>query len=78
MTIPKEVKSVISNLQKAGFEAYAVGGWVDGSNLIKNEEYDPAANAWTALTPAPTGGYNPGIAVVGNLLYESGVCVSGG
>ena len=46
MIIPKEIKSVISNLQKAGFEAYVVGGCVRDF-LLGNEpkDWDVTTNA---------------------------------
>ena len=46
MTIPKEVKNVIEKLQKAGFEAYIVGGCVRDF-LLENEpkDWDVTTNA---------------------------------
>lgn len=46
MTIPKEVKSIIQDLQKAGFEAYIVGGCV--RDFLLNQEpkdWDITTNA---------------------------------
>jgi len=46
MTIPKEVKSVIEGLKKAGFEAYAVGGCV--RDFLRGQEpkdWDVTTNA---------------------------------
>lgn len=46
MTIPKEVKTVISGLQKAGFEAYIVGGCVRDFLLEKEpKDWDVTTNA---------------------------------
>ncbi len=46
MTIPKEVKSIIQDLQKAGFEAYIVGGCVRDFLLDKEpKDWDVATNA---------------------------------
>ena len=46
MVIPKEVKSVIENLQKAGFEAYIVGGCVRDFLLDKEpKDWDVTTNA---------------------------------
>lgn len=46
MTIPKEVKSVIEKLQKAGFEAYIVGGCVRDFLLEKEpKDWDVTTNA---------------------------------
>ena len=46
MIIPKEVKSVIENLQKAGFEAYIVGGCVRDFLLDKEpKDWDVTTNA---------------------------------
>jgi len=46
MVIPKEVKSVIQNLQKAGFEAYIVGGCVRDFLLgIEPKDWDVTTNA---------------------------------
>ena len=46
MIIPKEVKSIIQNLQKAGFEAYIVGGCVRDFLLEKEP------NDWDVTTDA--------------------------
>jgi len=46
MTIPKEVKSVIQNLQKAGFEAYIVGG------CVRDFLMDKTPNDWDVTTNA--------------------------
>lgn len=46
MRIPKEVKSVIEQLKKNGFEAYVVGGCVrDFLRGVKPEDWDVATNA---------------------------------
>lgn len=46
MTIPKEVKSVIDKLKKAGFEAYIVGGCVrDFLRKVEPEDWDVATSA---------------------------------
>jgi tRNA nucleotidyltransferase (CCA-adding enzyme) len=46
MTIPKEVKLIIQNLQKAGFEAYIVGGCVRDFLLdIEPKDWDATTNA---------------------------------
>ncbi len=46
MTIPKEVKNIISELNKAGFEAYIVGGCVRDFLLGKEaNDWDIATNA---------------------------------
>jgi poly(A) polymerase/tRNA nucleotidyltransferase (CCA-adding enzyme) len=46
MTIPKEVKSVIQSLQKAGFEAYIVGGCVRDFLLDQEpKDWDVTTNA---------------------------------
>ena len=46
MIIPKEVKSIIKNLQKAGFEAYIVGGCVRDFLLDKEpKDWDVTTNA---------------------------------
>ena len=46
MTIPKEVKNIIEKLEKAGFEAYVVGGCVRDFLLgIKPKDWDIATNA---------------------------------
>jgi poly(A) polymerase/tRNA nucleotidyltransferase (CCA-adding enzyme) len=46
MVIPKEVKSIIQNLQKAGFEAYIVGGCVRDFLLEKEpKDWDVTTNA---------------------------------
>jgi len=46
MVIPKEVKSVIDDLQKAGFEAYIVGGCVRDFLLEKEpKDWDVTTNA---------------------------------
>lgn len=46
MTIPKEVKSVIEKLEKAGYEAYVVGGCVRDFLLgIKPKDWDITTNA---------------------------------
>ncbi|MFA5877884.1 MAG: HD domain-containing protein [Candidatus Staskawiczbacteria bacterium] len=46
MTIPKEVKSVISDLKKSGFEAYIVGGCVRDFSLgITPMDWDVTTNA---------------------------------
>ena len=46
MTIPKEVKSVIGGLQKAGFEAYIVGGCVRDFLLEREpKDWDVTTNA---------------------------------
>jgi len=46
MTIPKEVKSIIQDLQKAGFEAYIVGGCVRDFLLDKEpKDWDVTTNA---------------------------------
>ena len=46
MTIPKEVKSVIKDLQKAGFEAYIVGGCVRDFLLDQEpKDWDVTTNA---------------------------------
>jgi len=46
MTIPKEVKSVIQGLQKAGFEAYIVGGCVRDFLLGREpKDWDATTNA---------------------------------
>jgi tRNA nucleotidyltransferase (CCA-adding enzyme) len=46
MLIPKEVKSVIGNLQKAGFQAYIVGGCVRDFLLEKEpKDWDVTTNA---------------------------------
>ncbi|MEK9135306.1 MAG: HD domain-containing protein [Patescibacteria group bacterium] len=46
MTIPKEVKSIIAKLEKAGFEAYIVGGCV--RDFLRNVEPDD----WDITTSA--------------------------
>ena len=46
MIIPKEIKSVIEKLQKAGFEAYVVGGCVRDFLLGKEpKDWDVTTNA---------------------------------
>ena len=46
MLIPKEVKSIIEKLQKAGFEAYIVGGCVrDFLMQIESNDWDITTNA---------------------------------
>ncbi|MCX6718267.1 MAG: HD domain-containing protein [Candidatus Staskawiczbacteria bacterium] len=46
MVIPKEVKSIIENLQKAGFEAYIVGGCVRDFLLnIEPKDWDVTTDA---------------------------------
>ncbi len=46
MTIPKEVKQIISDLKKAGFEAYIVGGCVRDFLLgIEPKDWDVTTNA---------------------------------
>lgn len=46
MSIPKEVKTIISKLKKAGFEAYIVGGCVrDFLRNIEPQDWDVATNA---------------------------------
>ncbi|MCX6722397.1 MAG: hypothetical protein NTY04_04435, partial [Candidatus Staskawiczbacteria bacterium] len=46
MVIPKEVKSVIKDLQEAGFEAYVVGGCVRDFLLDVNpKDWDVTTNA---------------------------------
>ena len=46
MTIPKEVKNILTKLQEAGFEAYAVGGCVRDLLLQKiPKDWDIATNA---------------------------------
>jgi len=46
MEIPKEVKSIIDKLEKAGFEAYIVGGCVrDLLRKVEPEDWDVATNA---------------------------------
>ena len=46
MLIPKEVKTVIGNLQKTGFEAYIVGGCVRDFLLEKEpKDWDVTTNA---------------------------------
>jgi poly(A) polymerase/tRNA nucleotidyltransferase (CCA-adding enzyme) len=46
MRIPEEVKSIIGKLQKAGFEAYIVGGCVrDFLRNVEPEDWDIATNA---------------------------------
>src|SRR3989338_9418898 len=46
MTIPKEVKSVIENLRKAGYEAHIVGGCVrDFLRKVEPKDWDAATNA---------------------------------
>ncbi|MEK7664155.1 MAG: HD domain-containing protein [Patescibacteria group bacterium] len=46
MTIPKEIKAVISKLQKAGFQAYIVGGCVRDFLLeTEPKDWDVATNA---------------------------------
>jgi len=46
MTIPQEVKSIILSLQKAGFEAYIVGGCVrDFLRSIEPNDWDVTTNA---------------------------------
>ncbi len=46
MTIPKEVKSIIQSLQKAGFEAYIVGGCVRDFLMQKEpNDWDVTTNA---------------------------------
>jgi poly(A) polymerase/tRNA nucleotidyltransferase (CCA-adding enzyme) len=46
MTIPKEVKSVLEDLQKAGFEAYIVGGCVRDFLLSRDpKDWDVTTNA---------------------------------
>lgn len=46
MTIPQEVKNIITKLQEAGFEAYAVGGCVRDLLLGKKpKDWDIATNA---------------------------------
>ncbi len=46
MTIPKEVKNIISKLQEAGFEAYIVGGCVRDFLLgIEPKDWDVTTNA---------------------------------
>ena len=46
MTIPSEVKNILTKLQSAGFEAYAVGGCARDLMLGKNpKDWDIATNA---------------------------------
>ena len=46
MVIPKEVKSIIQSLQKAGFEAYIVGGCVrDFLRGVEPADWDVTTNA---------------------------------
>src|SRR4030066_1435609 len=46
MPIPKEVKTIIEKLKKAGFQAYIVGGCVrDILRKAKPEDWDIATNA---------------------------------
>ncbi len=46
MTIPKEIKSILKNLQSAGFEAYIVGGCVRDFLLDKEpKDWDITTNA---------------------------------
>jgi len=46
MTIPEEVKFIISELKKKGFEAYIVGGCVrDFLRGVEAEDWDVATNA---------------------------------
>ena len=46
MSIPKEVKNVISNLESAGYEAYIVGGCVrDFLHGVEPEDWDITTNA---------------------------------
>ena len=46
MTIPKEVKTIIVSLQKAGFEAFIVGGCVRDFMLEREpQDWDVATNA---------------------------------
>ncbi|MFQ6049743.1 MAG: hypothetical protein ACE5J0_01755, partial [Candidatus Paceibacterales bacterium] len=46
MIIPKEVKLVIDELKKKGFEAYIVGGCVrDFLREVEPEDWDVATNA---------------------------------
>ncbi len=46
MAIPKEVKSIIEQLRKKGFETYIVGGCVrDFLREVEPEDWDVATNA---------------------------------
>src|SRR3989344_7346173 len=48
MKIPKEVEKVINTLEKAGFEAYVVGGCVRDILLgVKPKDWDITTNAKT-------------------------------
>ena len=57
MIIPKEVKSVIKDLQEAGFEAYIVGGCVRDFLLgVEPKDWDVTTNAKPCLlytSPSP-------------------------
>ncbi|MCX6720370.1 MAG: HD domain-containing protein [Candidatus Staskawiczbacteria bacterium] len=52
MTIPKEVKSILSKLQKAGFEAYIVGGCVRDFLLERALPAGRQAKDWDVTTNA--------------------------
>ncbi|MEK7162536.1 MAG: HDIG domain-containing metalloprotein, partial [Patescibacteria group bacterium] len=52
MTLPKEVKTVIAALDKAGFEAYAVGGCVRDFVLSNVEGLSIEPNDWDITTNA--------------------------
>jgi len=52
MTIPKEVKNILSGLEKAGFEAYIVGGCVRDFLLERALPTGRQANDWDITTNA--------------------------
>ena len=57
---------------------YKTGGGDDESGFATHEAYNPATNAWTALTSITyTAGYSPGACVLGGVLHVCGGYDSG-
>ena len=55
-----------------GFEEPSLGNMLHFAITPAVEEYDPAANRWTAKAPMPVGLHHVGIGVVGGRLYIIG------
>lgn len=64
-----------------GGAAYVCGGWREdeaaGRVLVGTvDRYDPAADAWAAVTRVPTPRFHAGVVVVGDRLWVVGGCLS--
>jgi hypothetical protein len=64
----------------AGGKAQVMGGerTTSGGTFPANEQYDPATNTWTQLTPMTTGRHGAAAGTIAGVVYVAGGGTTGG